>query len=301
MKEIALIGPTASGKSDLALRLASENNAYILSLDSLSIYKEINIASAKPSQDELTQVKHFGVDLIYPNEEFSVGIFVKEYLKLKTLCEEEGKNLIIVGGSSFYLRTLVQGLSPIPEYSKDTVQRVKDLLQDLFLAYELLLKQDPEYMKTIESTDRYRIEKMLLIYVQTGLSPSKYFELHPPKPTIKEIDIYEIDVDRSHLKERIKLRTQKMIEMGLIDEVAGLEYKYTRLPNALKAIGIIEVYEYLDGRLSLDEMKEEIILHTGQLAKRQQTFNKGQFPSRKLLSIEEIYHCASNDLKNVYP
>lgn len=296
MKEIALIGPTASGKSDLALRLASENNAYILSLDSLSIYKEIDIASAKPSKEELSEVEHFGVDLIYPNEEFSVGIFVKEYLKLKELCEKEDKNLVIVGGSSFYLRTLVQGLSPIPKYTHKTIQKVKELLQDLSLAYEKLLTIDPEYMNGIEATDRYRIEKMLLIYVQTGLSPSQYFEENPPKPTIKEIDIYEIDVDRTYLRERISLRTQKMIDMGLVDEVCKLEYKYTRLPNALKAIGIIEVYEYLDGRLNLEQMKEEIILHTVQLAKRQQTFNKGQFPDRKLLSIKKIYEKASTYL-----
>lgn len=289
MKEIALIGPTASGKSDLALRLAHENNAYILSLDSLSIYKEIDIASAKPSIEELSQIQHFGVDLIYPDEEFSVSIFVQEYLNLKARCEQEGKNLVIVGGSSFYLRTLIQGLSPIPDYTESTLEKVKELLQNLSSAHDLLLKADPEYMVSIEPTDRYRIEKMLLIYIQTGLSPSEYFKENPPQPIIKTIEIYEIDVERSYLKERIALRTQKMLDMGLIDEVSRLEYKYTRLPNALKAIGIIEVYEYLDGRLSLQQLKDEIILHTVQLAKKQQTFNRNQFSHRKLLSIEEIY------------
>ncbi len=117
MKELALIGPTASGKSDLALRLALEHNAYILSLDSLSIYKEINIASAKPSKEELSQVDHFGIDLIYPDEAFSVGIFARLYKEIKLRCEKEEKNLIIVGGSSFYLRTLIQGLSVIPDYT----------------------------------------------------------------------------------------------------------------------------------------------------------------------------------------
>jgi len=290
MKEIALIGPTASGKSDLALRLAKENNAYILSLDSLSVYKEIDIASAKPSTDELSQVRHFGVNLIFPNEEFSVGIFIKEYLNVKHKCDEEGKNLVIVGGSSFYLRTLIQGLSPIPEYSNETQAKVKELLTDLPNAHALLLKVDPEHMKNIEPTDRYRIEKMLLIYVHTNLSPSQYFEKNPPKPLIKDLQIFEIDVDRANLKERIILRTQKMIDMGLVDEVASLEYTYTRLPNALKAIGIIEVYEYLDGRVTLEQMRDEIILHTVQLAKRQQTFNKTQFQERKLLSIDSIYN-----------
>ena len=248
MKEIALIGPTASGKSDLALRLAAQNNAYILSLDSLSVYKEINIASAKPSQKELSQIKHFGVDLIFPDEEFSVGIFVKEYLKLKELCKKEDKNLVIVGGSSFYLRTLVQGLSPIPEYSRGTIDKVQDMLLDLSSAYDFLQKKDPEYMQGIDPSDRYRIEKMLLICIETGLNPTKYFEKNPAKPIITNLPIYEIDVERIYLRERIELRTQKMIELGLVDEVCALEYKYTRKPNALKAIGIIEVYEYLDGR-----------------------------------------------------
>jgi len=296
MKEIALIGPTASGKSDLALRLAKAHNAYILSLDSLSVYKEIDIASAKPSKEELKQVQHFGVNLIYPNEEFSVGIFIQEYLKVKAICEQEQKNLVIVGGSSFYLRTLIQGLSAIPEYTQETQAEVKRLLLDLPNAYKMLFEVDAAYMEAIEPSDRYRIEKMLLIYLQTSLTPTDYFKANPPQPIIDDIAIYEIDAERAYLKERIALRTQKMIEMGLVDEVAALEHRYTREPNALKAIGIIEVYEYLDGRLSLDEMREEIIVHTAQLAKRQQTFNKNQFPSRQCLTAEALYKAASTYL-----
>ena len=144
-------------------------------------------------------------------------------------------------------------------------------------------------MTGIDPSDRYRIEKMLLIYIETKLPPTAYFEKFPPQPIIEELPIYEIDVSREYLKERIRLRTQKMIDMGLIDEVCDLEYRYSRLPNALKAIGIIEVFDYLDGRISTEEMKEQIITHTAQLAKRQQTFNRTQFPSRKLLSIDEIY------------
>jgi tRNA dimethylallyltransferase len=297
MKELALIGPTASGKSDLALRLADEYNAYILSLDSLSIYKEIDIASAKPSKDELAKIKHFGIDLIYPDEAFSVGTFAKVYQDVKHQCEDQDKNLIIVGGSSFYLRTLLQGLSIIPEYSDETIGKVKELLLDLPAAYKTLYDVDAKYMQGIEASDRYRIEKMLLIYMETGLGPTEYFEKNPPSPIIDELPIYEIDVDRDYLRERIALRTQKMIDMGLIDEVCFLEHKYTRQPNALKAIGIIEVFEFLDGRVSQEEMKEQIITHTAQLAKRQQTFNRNQFPSRKLLSIEEIYKDAVNYLR----
>ncbi len=297
MKELALIGPTASGKSDLALRLALEHNAYILSLDSLSLYKEIDIAAAKPSKEELTQVRHFGIDLIRPDEAFSVGTFAKLYQSLRQQCLDEDKNLIIVGGSSFYLRTLLQGLSVIPEYSLKTQERVKELLNDLPSAYRLLQQADPVYMANIDKNDRYRIEKMLLIYIETGESPSTYFAKNTPEPVIRELPIYEIDAERSYLKERIALRTQKMIKMGLVDEVTDLEYKYTRQPNSMKAIGIIEVFDYLDGRLTYTQMRDEIILHTAQLAKRQQTFNRTQFPSRRLLPTEAIYKEALELLK----
>lgn len=289
MKEIALIGPTASGKSDLALKLAHEHNAYILSLDSLSIYKEIDIASAKPSADELSSLKHYGIDLIRPDESFSVATFEQLYRELKARCLSEGKNLIIVGGSSFYLRTLLQGLSPIPEYTEATQKRVKELLLDLPSAYRVLQEADALYMKAIEPGDRYRIEKMLLLHLQSEMTPTEYFEKHPPEPIIEELPIFEIDVEREKLRKRIHERTRKMIQSGLIDEVCALEYRYTRSPNALKAIGIIEVFDYLDGRIGQEEMQEQIITHTAQLAKRQQTFNRTQFPGRKLLSAEEIY------------
>ncbi len=296
MKEIALIGPTASGKSELALKLAREHEAYILSLDSLSIYKEIDIASAKPSADELTLVKHYGIDLIHPNEPFSVAIFEKLYGELKERCLAEKKNLLIVGGSSFYLRTLLQGLSPIPEYSETTHKRVEELLQDLPSAYRLLREADPLYMTGIEPSDRYRIEKMLLLYVQTAMTPTEYFKKFPPEPIIRSLPIYEIDIARETLRGRIRERTYKMIGSGLIDEVCRLEHTYSRLPNALKAIGIIEVFDYLDGRISKEEMTEQIITHTAQLAKRQQTFNRTQFPKRELLDAKEIYIKASETL-----
>lgn len=293
MKELAIIGPTASGKSDLALQLAQENNAYILSLDSLSIYKEIDIASAKPSKAELAQVKHFGVDVVFPHESFSVATFSRLYQDVKARCLNEDKNLIIVGGSSFYLKSLLDGLSKIPEYSQQTIETVAHMLQDLPNAYATLYHADPTYMASIESSDAYRIEKMLLLHVQTGQTPTRYFEAHPPQPIITKLPIYAIDVAREYLKERISLRTQKMLEMGLIDEIASLEHRYGRAPNALKAIGIIEVFEFLDGRVSKEAMKESIITHTAQLAKRQQTFNRTQFSDAHHANVAKIYQDAT--------
>ena len=297
MKELAIIGPTASGKSDLALRLAIECNGYILSIDSLSVYKEIDVASAKPSKEELSKVRHFGVDLLSPDETFSVTLFFDCYRRAKAAAERDGKNLVIVGGTSFYLKSLLEGLSPTPEISEATRRKADALLQDQEAAYTLLQAADPEYMARIEPTDRYRTEKMLHLYLESGRTPTEWFTAHPPVPVTEHLPIYEIDVDRALLRERIVLRTRKMIEMGLIDEVAELERKYGRAPNAMKAIGIIEVLEYLDGLVTKEEMIENIVTHTAQLAKRQQTFNRNQFGEKKVLEPEAFYEDAAAYLK----
>jgi len=291
MKQLAIIGPTASGKSDLAIKIAKQINAYILSIDSLSIYKEIDIVSAKPSREELAEVKHFGIDAIYPNEYFCVEIFIKLYEELVELCKKEGKNLIIVGGTSFYLKSLLDGLSTLPEITPLTREHVQKQLHDLPAAYSLLKEKDTAYMHKIAPNDRYRIEKALLIYETSGKTPSEWFKAHPPKPIIEDLPIFNIEVERSVLRERIEKRTQKMYTMGLIDEVCYLEQKYSRAPNAMGAIGIVEVLAYLDSEITKEKMLSLISTHTAQLAKRQQTFNRTQFQevtSAPLQDLEDI-------------
>lgn len=289
MKQLAIIGSTASGKSDLALSLADEFNALILSIDSLSIYKEIDIASAKPSKHELNQVEHFGINRLSPNETASVFTFIDEYHRIHASALENQKNIIIVGGSSFYLKSMIDGLSKIPEYSELTLQTAKEMLRDLDQCYRLLNTIDPESMEKIASNDRYRIEKLLLIYLESSVPPSQWFETHPPQPIIAECPILNLHIDRERLREKIALRTHTMIAMGLIDEVAALERIYGRSPNSMKAIGIIEVLEYLDGKITKDEMTQLIATHTGQLAKRQQTFNAHQFVLDKSGASDELY------------
>ena len=288
IKQLAIIGPTASGKSDLAIKVALKINAYILSIDSLSIYKEIDIVSAKPSKEELESVEHFGINVLYPDEYFSVDIFLNLYKEVLEKCKKDSKNLVIVGGTSFYLKSLIQGLSEIPRITKKVSQNVKEELINLQECYRLLSDLDPIHMKNIDKNDSYRIEKALLIYRASTLSPTEWFKLNPPKPIIKNLDIFNIDVDRDLLRERISLRTNKMLDFGLIDEVCHLEQKYTRLPHSMRSIGIVEVLEYLDGLVDKAEMLQNISIHTGQLAKRQQTFNKTQFPNIINAPLEEL-------------
>jgi tRNA dimethylallyltransferase len=287
--QLALIGPTASGKSALAIDLADKSNAHILSLDSLSIYKEINIASAKPSIEERKKIQHFGIDVIFPHKPFDVTTFIELYKKAKEAAIQDNKNLIIVGGTGFYLNALLKGISEIPKISKEAKDRSNELLKDLSAAHKFLYDIDNKYLKSITIHDRYRIEKMLNLYFQTGMSPTDYFEMHPPKPSITEpLPIYEITVERNILRKRINTRTVKMIKDGLIDEVFYLEKNYTRAPNCMKAIGIKEVLSYLDGYYTKIEMKEKIVTHTAQLAKRQRTFNASQFQEKTALPLYEL-------------
>ncbi len=288
MKEIAIIGPTASGKSDLALQIALQHNAYILSLDSLSIYKEIDIASAKPSNEALNQVRHFGINVLFPDEHFSVATFIDLYHEAAAQARHDKKNLIIVGGTGFYLKSLLTGLSEVPLISEKTRIASTKIMSHPENAYTMLREVDPNYMSGIKSNDIYRIEKMLQLYLETEQTPGKWFQQHPPQPVIENIPLYEIDIDRNTLRDRIALRTAQMVDMSLIDEIARLEHRYTRFPNSMKAIGIIEVLDYLDGFVSKEEMIELITTHTAQLAKRQQTFNRNQFSDKKVLSIEKI-------------
>ena len=288
MKQLAIIGPTASGKSDLAIKVAQKLNAYILSIDSLSIYKEIDIVSAKPSQKELTLVKHYGIDELYPNKYFSVEIFIQLYKDVVAACLKDKKNLIIVGGTSFYLKTLLDGLSPLPKITPKVQHAVNTQLQNLTACYEKLCAIDAKYMQKIAPNDKYRMEKVLLIYEASQQNPTQWFQNNPPKPIITDLPIYNIEVSRELLRERIKKRTHKMYEMGLIDEVCYLEQKYTRLANAMGAIGIVEVLEYLDGKVNLDTMLQNITTHTAQLAKRQQTFNRTQFKKLHGAPLKEL-------------
>ncbi len=280
MKEIALLGPTASGKSALAIELAQKFNANILSLDSLAIYKDTDIVSAKPTKEERNGIKHFGIDILEIDQYFSAATFFNLYKEAKNQSILENKNLIIVGGTSFYLKSMLQGLSPKVVLSNKSKEKLQKILLDLEDAYNTIEKIDPTYAKKISSQDSYRIEKWFEIYIETKLDATTFFEQNRPTPLIKNIKIFDIQTHRELLSRRIKDRTTQMIKAGLIDEIFKLEKKYTRTPTPMKAIGIQETLDFLDGKLSLTQLHEQISIHTMQLAKRQETFNNSQFQNK---------------------
>ena len=288
-KEIAILGPTASGKTALALQLASEFNGVILSLDSLALYKEIDIASAKPTPKERGDIIHFGIDHLSPNEPFNVTLFFDLYRQASEFAKRHKKVLFIVGGTGFYLKAMLDGLSTKPPISKVTKERTRMVLEDLQNAQRFAQAVDPNFSKRVEKFDRYRLEKWYELFFGTGQIPSLYQARTKQPPLIKDLPLFEIDIERPILRERIKARTESMIKNGLIEEVKGLVKRYGKEPPCMRAIGIKEVIEYLEGKYDLKTLKEQISTHTAQLAKRQQTFNKTQFPIPVTkASIEEL-------------
>ena len=277
MKQIAIIGPTASGKTSLAIEIAQKYDCYILSLDSLSIYKEVDIVSAKPTIEERAGIPHFGIDEIYINEEFSVVKFFDIYKKAKDACEKDNKNLIIVGGSSFYLKSMLTGLTENLSISKEIKQLAKEKTKDLSEAYSFIKKNDEAFAKRISKADRYRIEKWYEIFLSKREIATKFYLNNDQKPLLKDLKVYNIEIDKDKLREKINLRTEIMLRQGLIDEIYFLEKKYGRNHIAMGAIGIKETLLFLDGRIDKSELKAQISVHTAQLAKRQITFNKTQF------------------------
>ena len=259
----------------------------------MAIYKEIDIVSAKPTLNERAGVEHFGIDLISPDENFNVNHFIKLYQKLYIKSQNTARPIVIVGGTSFYLKMLIDGISQIPIISEKTALEVEERISNLSRTYNELIQIDKDFMQNIKSSDRYRIQKALEIYLQTQMIPSEYFKQNPPKSIIKtDLPIYEIITEKDDLRKKIAQRTQNMIDDGLIDEIAYLENKYGRKPNSMKSIGIKETLNYLDGIYTKDMMKEKIIINTAKLAKRQKTFNYSQFSNKTLVGVEK--------LKNIY-
>ncbi len=271
----AIIGTTASGKSALALRLARKFGLCIFSLDSLSVYKGVDIASAKPSKANLREITHYGIDLLAPSEKCNAGVF------LNLLCEIVGheiapQKLLIVGGTSFYLKSIIEGLSVAPQSSEFVEAYIAKIAQNKAEAHKLLRQIDSDFATKISPNDSFRIAKGLQIYFLTHQQPSAFFAQNPRQKLPFNIKIFELIKPREILREDIKMRTERMFECGLVDEVRNLRQNFPH-SQALKAIGVKEIIAFLDGKISQDEAKEAIIKNTLALAKRQRTFNRTQF------------------------
>lgn len=283
-KLIAILGASASGKSALAHRLAVKHTCAIFSLDSLSIYKHINIAAAKPTLKEQEEVRYYALNILEPNQKSNAMLF---YTLLESAVNDlaDSMPLLIVGGSSFFLKSIINGLSPIPPLESH-YQWVKEQ-GSLQQQYALLQSIDEPYARHIAPTDTYRISKALALFKATDMTPSAYFATHKQKPFAYPIEIFVLERERAELRERIAKRCEQMICDGIIDETRDILESYGARAPALGAIGPKECVAFLQGRIdSINALQERIFFHTAQLAKRQCTFNRTQFTNA--IHLQEV-------------
>lgn len=276
-KVIVICGPTASGKTALSIELAKKINGEIVSADSMQIYKEMNIGTAKPTKEEMDGIKHYLIDCVSPKERYSVASYKRDAKDAIKEIINKGKTPIVVGGTGLYVNSLIKEIE-YNEYKVDVNYR-KELdeiikKQGLSVLYEMAKKIDPEAMTKISENDKKRICRVLEIYKATGENKTeqeKKSRLNQPEYDYR---VFVINMDREKLYERIDKRVDLMIEAGLIEEVGNLILKYNEIPTALQGLGYKEVLWLLNGDLTKEEMIEKIKRETRRYAKRQITWFK---------------------------
>ncbi|MCE1164570.1 MAG: tRNA (adenosine(37)-N6)-dimethylallyltransferase MiaA [Bacteroidetes bacterium] len=274
---LAIVGPTASGKTSLSIALSKIIDAEIISCDSRQVYKYIPIATCAPTQEELKEAKHHFVNELKPEEEFNAGEFSKRArIKIKEI-QKRGKRVIIVGGSGLYLKALIDGFFEI-EIKDNTIRdRLNEALEKKGpdSLYKELKKADPESAARMDPSKSRRVIRALEVFYGTGRKISE-LQNENVKPDFECLQT-GILYDRETLYKRINERVNNMIKAGLIDEVRALQkkgYSY-RTNNSLNTVGVKEAFRYLEEELTLPEMTELIKQNTRRYAKRQITwFNK---------------------------
>ena len=274
-KVIVICGPTASGKTALSIELAKKIDGEIISCDSMQIYKDMNIGTAKVTENEMQGIKHYLVDWVSPDTRYSVADYKIDAEKAIENIISKGKIPIIVGGTGLYVDSLIYGIE-YPEIEFDEEYRRKlekeadeDGLENL---YNKAKEIDEQAMQKISINDRKRIIRVLEIYHATGKNKTEQ-EIESRKKEVKyDYKIFAINMDREKLYERINLRVDKMIEKGLIKEVENLQKKYKHFPTAMQGLGYKEVVEYLQNEITKDEMIEKIKQESRRYAKRQLTW-----------------------------
>lgn len=274
-KVIVICGPTASGKTALSIELAKKINGEIISADSMQIYKEMDIGTAKPDKEEMDGIKHYLLDFVSPDKRYSVAEFKQDAEIAINEILAKGKTPIIVGGTGLYIDSLIYGI----EYNEIKIdEKYREELEEkaekegLISLYEEAKKIDPEATSKISSNDKKRIIRVLEIYKATGKTKTEQEVESRKKDIPYDYYVYAINMDREKLYERINLRVDKMIEKGLINEVELLIQKYNEFPTAMQGLGYKEVVEYLDGKLSKEEMIDKIKQESRRYAKRQLTW-----------------------------
>lgn len=291
---LCLIGPTASGKTALALQLAQHYPLEIISVDSALVYRDMDIGTAKPSADELAQAPHHLIDIIDPTDSYSAASFCTDAQPLITDIRSRGKLPLLVGGTMLYIKALEQGLSDLPQ-ADPTIRAQLDAEaaeQGWPALHQRLAAIDPTTAARLAPTDAQRIQRALEVYLISGQPMSALLAQSNHAPTLKLRKLALIPHDRAWLHQRIAQRFEQMLAGGFLDEVRMLRQKYPALNLSLpsmRCVGYRQAWQYLDGELSDTQLLEQGIAATRQLAKRQLTWLRA-------MPDLTIIDCQQNDL-----
>ena len=269
---LVVVGPTASGKTKLAIELALKYNTEIISADSRQIYKDLIIGTAQPTIQEQRLVKHHLVNFVDLDATYSVADYEKDASRILNMLFNEHDVVVMCGGTGLYINAVCFGIDEIPDISQDKRNYVRSLYKNngLESCVDLLKQHDHECEKFLDIKNPHRVLRALEVILETQKPIREFYS--SKKKSFFEIIFINIDIEKEVLFKRIDRRVDEMIKNGLIDEVKQFE-KY-RNYNSLKTIGYNEIFEYLDNKKTLKEAVEEIKINTKKYAKRQITWFK---------------------------
>tara|TARA_Y100001970_G_scaffold31249_1_gene38773 strand:+ start:978 stop:1889 length:912 start_codon:yes stop_codon:yes gene_type:complete len=288
-KIILISGPTASGKSSLAHTLAKKINGEIVNADSIQIYKDLMILTARPDIHKGDPIHHL-YGFVNGNELWSVGKWIKKAKQVTDKILSKKSIPILVGGTGLYFKAVTDGLSPIPDIDETIRLALNEELKEKGLAYlhDELKNQDVKAHKLIDKNDQQRILRALEVYRGTGKKISNYWEMERLKIFQNNFIKIKLNVNREHLYNRCDNRCENMFQSGAVEEVkALLQKKYEENAPIYNAIGVNEIKQYLQNIIDIDEAKNLIKFRTHQYAKRQITWLKHQMISWRSFSAQE--------------
>lgn len=270
----AIVGPTGSGKTSLACSIAKDFNLPIINADAFQIYQEMNIGTAKIGKDDPLYKSHYLIDIIKPNQSYSVKQYRDDFDEIINGLISKHKDVIICGGTGLYLRAALYDYT-FPEQDEIDTTKYDSLTNEEL--YELLKKIDPNATGTIHMNNRKRVIRALSIAENSGLTKSENIAKQEHQMRFKDVTILFLNPNREELYQTINKRVDQMFEEGLVEEVKTLLAKYQFSQTAAQAIGYKEVIDYLNSLSNLEECKELIKKRSRNYAKRQVTFFKHQF------------------------
>ena len=263
------------GKTALSIELAKKINGEIVSADSMQIYKDMDIGSAKPTIQEMQGIKHYMIGVISPDKRYSVAEYKQDAKKAIKEIIEKGKIPIVVGGTGLYVNSLIYEIEyndiEIDEEYRKKLEKIADT-EGLEKLYNEACRIDSEAMKIISKNDKKRIIRVLEIYKQTGKTKTQLEIESRQKEVEFDYKVFAIDMDRKILYDRINKRVDIMLQNGLIEEVQNLLKKYKNYPTAMQGLGYKETKMYFEGQITKEELVEMIKTETRRYAKRQLTW-----------------------------